>query len=103
MKNLILIALVLFLVACGHNPPREVVKDVQLVPIEIPKPLLKKCKATPPIAPDEYITMKPEKKEEALTDLNIKLYTDIKNCNEQIEGIDKYQTKQLEILKENKK
>jgi hypothetical protein len=103
MKNLIIIAIALFLAACGHNPPREVVKEIQMVPIEVPKPLLKKCKATPPIPPDEYINMKAEKKEEALTDLNIKLYTDIKNCNEQIEGIDKYQTNQLEIIKEKNK
>jgi uncharacterized lipoprotein YehR (DUF1307 family) len=104
MKKLIIflvlsVLLVIFLSGCGTVPPREVVTDIKLVPIEIPKPLLKKCKATPPIPPDEYINMKAEKKEEALTDLNIKLYTDIKNCNEQIEGINKYQTNQLEIIK----
>jgi uncharacterized lipoprotein YehR (DUF1307 family) len=89
----------LFLIACGHNPPREVVKEIELVPIEIPKNLLLKCKASSPIVPDEYIKLKAKKKEEALVDLTVKLYTDIKNCNEQIEGIDKYQTKQIEIIK----
>ncbi len=103
MKKLILIALVSILTACGSTPNREVVKEVELVPVVVPTPLLTKCKATAPIPPSEFIKMTSEKKEEALTDLVVKLYTDIKNCNEQIDAVSKYQTKQIELMKEKQK
>lgn len=89
----------LALIGCGTKPLKDVVTKVDLIPVEIPAVLLKKCKATAPIPPDDFIIMTSEMKEIALTDLNIKLYTDIKNCNEQLEGISKYQAKQTEIIK----
>ena len=93
------IAFLMFLTGCATTETKEPIVKIETKVITIPDALLTNCKVTQPIKPGDFIVLNADKKEEVLTDLNIKLYKDLGNCNNQITEIRKFQDRQKVILK----
>ena len=93
------IAFLMFLTGCATTEVKEPIVKVDTKVISIPDALLTSCKVTQPIKPSDFIVLSADKKEEVLTDLNIKLYKDLGNCNNQITQIKNFQDRQKVILK----
>ena len=94
MKNLFkLFFLFLFTVLLSACVTTKIVKEEVIVTeykvVEIPKVYLTVCKVTPPFESKAYLTSGRDKKESMLFDLTSSLYTDLKNCNDQIESLNK--------------
>lgn len=94
-----LIIFLMMLTGCATPEIKEPIVKTETKVITIPDALLVDCKVTQPIKPGDFIVLNSDKKEEVLTDLNIKLYKDLGNCNNQIKEIKKFQDKQKIILK----
>jgi hypothetical protein len=78
------------LTACANKEViREEVEVINYVVVDIPNSYLQKCPITPPFTSTTYIALDREKKEKILFDLTASLYTDLKNCNDQIESLNK--------------
>lgn len=94
-KNLILLSLILLVGCSTTKGNKDIVTETKTVYIEIPAALLKPCSLTEPYDKVEFIQKNSQVKEGILTDLVIHLYSDLRNCNTQIQSIQDFQNQTL--------
>ena len=81
-KVIIMCLLSIFLSACGTMSRNNMnVQDTKTVYITVPEHLTENCKVKKPMSNEEYIVLKPNEKEQYLTDYIIVLITAVKECN----------------------
>lgn len=91
----------MILTGCSVTPKERVVTKVEYQYKSIPSALLKACQITPPPKKEEYVNASDSKKLDLLSELSIKLYGDLKACNDQVSSIREYDMKQKTIIQEN--
>ena len=94
MKSLIKLTFIfllsLVLSACVTTKiVKEEVYITEYKVVELPATLLTVCSVTPPFESKAYLSSSRDKKESMHFDLTSSLYTDLKNCNDQIESLNK--------------
>lgn len=72
-----------FLGGCGSNPPKqEIVQQTKTVYVTIPDEFLAPCRPSQrPISNDAYLKLSLKDRETAMTDYNIMLLHDLKDCD----------------------
>ncbi len=97
---LILVGTVMsLLTGCATQP---VVTKIDTHIVNVPAPLLKKCKIDIPPSKDAYMQADMQGREELLTNYIIALLKDLKNCNTQLTAINTFQHTQDKIYGQTK-
>lgn len=104
MNKILLLCLVIILLAgCSVKPQRVVVKEIDYVYVPITDDLLKECHVTKPPNKKEYLAADDIEKENMLRSVIGSLYGDLKNCNEQIKSIGKFNDASKKLLEKKTK
>lgn len=108
MKNIFkLFFLFLLSISLSACVTTKIVKEEVIVieykVVEIPKEYRTICKVTPPFKDKDYLQSSRDKKESMLFDLSTSLYTDLKNCNDQIESLDKLYLEKKKIYEQQQR
>lgn len=103
MKHVIMMLLAIVLVGCGSMSKKEIEKEyvTEYVTVTVPKDFRKRCKATKPIEPTEYVSMTPQQREEYLTDYAITLLGDLRDCDKTRSGIIELVDRNNNLYKDN--
>ena len=100
LMKYILILSILFLSGCSwllKKPETKIEYVTKTVLITAPKGMLTKCVKEPPPDKDSYIKAQLQERERLLTDLTIRLYTEIDKCNLGLTSYDSWLEKELKL------
>ena len=101
MRLLFILLAFCSLSACTHVEQRTVTLYQDRL-VDIPDTLLQQCKSTLPPSKVEFISSTHQQREQLLADYSISLLNDIRNCNDQLNGIKKLQEEQRKIITNTK-
>jgi hypothetical protein len=94
MKKLnaaVIAILLVLLVGCATPAPPKVQVQIQRVYIEVPRELLVRVTADPPMAVASYLDLSPHAKEIYLSQTVLGLYRSVATCNIQLSAIEQLQ------------
>ena len=92
------------MILTGCQTTRDVVvTKTETKVIELPLHLKKKCPVTVPPDIVSYPKLTYQQKEEVLTTYTINLLGDLRNCNQQIDEIVRFEKDQIKNIKDNAK
>lgn len=100
---LALFSLVFLITGCSTVSQKQeptIIYNTKIKPVPIPSYLLENCPIPLPPNKDTYAKLKPEEKEEVLTNYTIELHKNITKCNNTIDSTRNWNQKQLLIFKE---
>jgi hypothetical protein len=89
----------LLLTGCATLDGNNVTKTYVKV-ISIPEYLLEPCGATEPISKNDYLSLSPSEKTTYLSKHIVELYGNIKDCNNQLSAIKKFQDSSIKDVNE---
>ena len=97
VKKILCLVLLIFIAGCGTVPDKPVVTKTKTIVVTTPSPLLRDCKIDAPPAIDDYMSADMSGREDMMATYSTQLLKNLKNCNDQIDSITKFQDEQVKL------